>query len=57
MKKKRKLRGPEEIFGIKIEVDPSLSKYTGKVLFPESLRRANEMIRRSTNLEILKQRY
>jgi hypothetical protein len=59
MKNKKKMRTTEEIFGRKINivVDKSLDKYSGKVLFPESVRRANEMIERSTNLEILKRTY
>ena len=57
MKKKKKLQGAEEKFGVKIVVDKSLDIYTGRVLFPESVRRANEMIKRSTNLEILKRAY
>lgn len=47
MKKKKKLPAPYEIIRI----------YTGKVLFPESLKRANEMIKRSTNLDFLKRGY
>ena len=57
MKKKKPFRSTEEIFGIKVEVDKSLDKYSGKILFPESVRRANEMLKRCKNLEILKKDY
>lgn len=45
MEEKNKLPGAEEIYGVKFVVDKSLDKYSGRVLFPEELKRANEMLR------------
>jgi hypothetical protein len=43
MKKKKKLPGAEK-FGVKIKVSKELDKYSGKVLFPEKVAIANEML-------------
>ncbi len=43
MKTKIKLKGPEA-FGVKVVIDKSLNKYSGKVLFPEKQKLANEII-------------
>ena len=42
MKKTKKLKGAEAL-GIKIKIDKSLKKYSGKILFPEKHRIANEI--------------
>jgi len=39
----KKLKGAAS-FGIKIKTDKSLDKFTGKVLFPEKLKRANQIV-------------
>ena len=43
MKKIRKLKGAEA-FGVKVKISKSLAKSSKKVLFPEKLKIANEMI-------------
>jgi hypothetical protein len=43
MKKEQKLKGAEA-FGVKIRVSKSMKKYSGKVLFPEKVKKANEMV-------------
>ena len=43
MKRKKKLKGAAAL-GIKVIYDPSLDKYSGQVLFPEKLAKANEII-------------
>jgi hypothetical protein len=45
MKKARKLKGAEAI-GMKVKVSKSLEKFSGKVLFPEKLEKANNIISR-----------
>jgi hypothetical protein len=56
MKKKKKFPSYEEVFGRKIEVDKSLDIYSGKILFPESVRRMNEILKNSINLDIIRKR-
>lgn len=43
MKKAKKLKGAEAI-GVKVKVSKSLEKFSGKVLFPEKLEKANKII-------------
>jgi len=42
MKKVKKLKGAEA-FGIKVKISKSMKKLTGKILFPEKHRIANEV--------------
>jgi hypothetical protein len=56
MNDKKKLSDVKKIFGIKIEIDKSLDIYSGKVLFPESLRRMKEILKNSKNLDIIRRR-
>jgi len=56
MKDKKKNPGIKRIFDIEIEVDKSLDIYSGKVLFPESVRRMNEILKNSVNLDIIRKR-
>ncbi len=48
MKKAKKLKGAEA-FGIKVKISKSMKKYTGKILFPEKHRIANEV---AANLKV-----
>ncbi|NII27922.1 hypothetical protein HB364_22755 [Pseudoflavitalea sp. X16] len=43
MKKTKKMKGAEAI-GVKVKVSKSLEKFSGKVLFPEKLEKANKII-------------
>lgn len=45
MNTRKKLKGAEA-FGVKVRRDKSLDKYSGTVLFPEKLAKANEIIAR-----------
>lgn len=47
MKKAKKLKGAEAL-GIKVTVSKSLGKLSGKVLFPEKLKIANEVVSKLT---------
>jgi hypothetical protein len=44
MNKKKKLKGAEA-FGVKVITNKSLDKLSGKVLFPEKLEKANQMLK------------
>lgn len=39
-----KFKGAKEMFGIEVTVDPALDKISGKILFPEKLAKANEIL-------------
>jgi len=43
MKKEKKLKGAEAL-GMKIRISKSMDKYSGKVLFPEKVKKANELL-------------
>ena len=43
MKAKKKLKGAAA-WGVKVKRDKSLDKLSGKVLFPEKLKKANEVV-------------
>ena len=43
MKQTKKFKGAEAV-GEKVKVSKSLDKFSGKVLFPEKLKRANEIL-------------
>ena len=43
MKQFQKLKGAEA-FGVKVRTSKALDKYAGKVLFPEKLKKANELL-------------
>ena len=43
MKKEKKLKGAEAL-GMKVTVSKELDKYSGKVLFPEKVKKANEIV-------------
>ena len=49
IEKKKKLKGAEA-FGVKVTIDHSLDKYQGKMLFPEQLKLANEILSKIKNL-------
>ena len=43
MKKEQKLKGAEAL-GIKVTISKELDKYSGKVLFPEKVKKDNELL-------------
>lgn len=45
MKAKKKLQGAAAL-GVKVKQDKSLDKLSGKILFPEKLKQANEVVSR-----------
>lgn len=44
MKRTKKIRGAEAV-GVKVKVSKSLDKFSGKVLFPEKLAKANKLLK------------
>jgi hypothetical protein len=44
MKQTKKIKGAEAV-GVKVKISKSLDKFSGKVLFPEKLAKANKLLK------------